>query len=361
MKRIIIILVVLLAAGRAWADEIATEAEKVADFDKLRTPDSPAFVILGVSPTEIQRPTTPKALAVALSGFVTGQDPSISIPESFALEVAPYWLFSHPDLDLQTYRDDHLMRPIRTFSISVGTSQTARTDEMEVDHTDSDLALGVRTTLFQTGDQDACTKKATDIAMGAVLSAEELKEVTNAGPNGAAKHKEIIERNLKRLKADSNCVALITSSRGFSIDLAGAIDIRAIDSKLTREATSFAGYSVWTNASYDRPSFSGVAMGRLAGHDDGMDLQHVLDAGLRGIFKHTDYALSAEGLVRRRFTDDDDKTTYKVDVTIEYQLADSTWLSLTFGKSFAFAPDEVGQLFSLANVQFGVGKPTLTD
>lgn len=362
MMRLITFLIVLLGAGGVRADELAVEADKIADFDKLRTPDSPAFVILGVSPTEIQRPTTPRALAVALSGFVTGQGRSISIPQSFALEVAPYWLFSHPSLDLRTYRDDHVMRPLRTLSISAGTSQTSRTDEMNLDHTDSDLAIGLRTTLFQSGgNDDACTKMATNIAIGALLSAAELKEVANAGPNAAAKHKEIVERKLTALKQDQNCIELVTSARGWSVDLAGAIDIRAEDSKVTTDATSFAGYAAWTNVSYDSARSSAVALARVAGHKEGSDLQHVLDAGFRGIFKHSDYALSAEGILRRRFTDDRDKTTYKLDVTVEYQIADSTWLSLTFGKNFEFAPGDVGQLFSLANVQFGVGKPMLAD
>src|ERR1043166_549396 len=100
---------------------------QVSDFDKMRTPDSPAFVVLGVSPTEIQRPSTPRTLITALGGALSNN--SLTVPKDFALEVAPYWLFSHPDLPIMEYRSDHLLRPLRTMSLAVATTQTTRADD----------------------------------------------------------------------------------------------------------------------------------------------------------------------------------------------------------------------------------------
>src|SRR5262249_16095090 len=99
---------------------------QVSDFDKLRTPDSPAFVVLGVSPTTIQRPTPPRALMAALGGAMS--DSNLGVPKNFALEVAPYWLFGHPDVPVLDYRRNNWLRPLRTLSFSIATDQTVRSD-----------------------------------------------------------------------------------------------------------------------------------------------------------------------------------------------------------------------------------------
>jgi hypothetical protein len=79
----------------------SSEAAAIDEGDKLRTPDSPAFALLGVSPTDIQKPTTPRALAVALSKFVTS-DAMLEIPQSLAIDIAPFWFWSQ---DRLTYAD----------------------------------------------------------------------------------------------------------------------------------------------------------------------------------------------------------------------------------------------------------------
>ena len=54
----------LLAFGALAAP---AAAQQIPDFDKVRTPLSPAFVILGVAPTTVDRPTAPSALASSLT------------------------------------------------------------------------------------------------------------------------------------------------------------------------------------------------------------------------------------------------------------------------------------------------------
>src|SRR6187551_1174237 len=98
--------------------------QKTAEFDRIRTPDSPAFVLLGVSPTDIQRPGTPMGLATALSGFVSGGD--AALPENLSLEVAPYWLYGHLALTAAKYEQGGLANLYRTFTLSLGTKKTDR-------------------------------------------------------------------------------------------------------------------------------------------------------------------------------------------------------------------------------------------
>jgi len=139
---------------------------KTSDFDKLKTPSSPAFTLLGVSPSEIQRPSTPKAVAMALGQFVSGT--SLVVPKNFALEVTPFWLAHHPDLTLEDYQNADNLRWLYTMSISVGTSQTTRsvTDAMgtTTPHTDSDVAIGLRSTIYQSRFSAECIAAAQDYA-----------------------------------------------------------------------------------------------------------------------------------------------------------------------------------------------------
>ena len=73
-----------VAAGRGSAAE-----------SEFATPVAPAFTVLGVAPEAVARPTTPRALAVeALSQVSALQDGS---PDTYALQVAPYWLLHEAD------------------------------------------------------------------------------------------------------------------------------------------------------------------------------------------------------------------------------------------------------------------------
>lgn len=363
------------AAPAATADPaVETWDAEVSDVDKFRTPDAPAFEILGAAPTEIQHPTTPTELAIALGGIVSGGD--LSIPRSLAIEVAPYWLVPHPGLTVDAYRRENLLRPLRTLSLSIATTQTQRSDAADpsVKHTDADVGVGFRTMLLQWGAEDPCTAAAREFAdvvnRGMLFSAAEQQELAGAGAPGSeawnARRVQIEQRKqaaitaaeaaLKKLQSDT-CLALAASTTGFSLDLAGAIDVHAADARLTQAATSLAGYALWTNLAYDTSRFSGIAVARITERRDAMPSRQLLDAGLRGIFKQKNYGISAELLVRRIRGDAAD-TTYRADLGVEYKLTGDTWLSVTLGRGFALAPGDAGAWFSLANLQWSFGKPS---
>ena len=69
-------------------------------FNSIRTPTSPAFVLLGIEPTAVERPNTPSALAVSILNRT--QNLSV-LPKDYALEFSPYWLLGHSEL---TWRQD---------------------------------------------------------------------------------------------------------------------------------------------------------------------------------------------------------------------------------------------------------------
>ena len=61
-------------------------------LDDLKAPVSPGFNLLDISPTTVERPTTPKKLALNLLNF-TGS--GTSLPKNFALEFSPFWIIDN--------------------------------------------------------------------------------------------------------------------------------------------------------------------------------------------------------------------------------------------------------------------------
>jgi hypothetical protein len=126
-------------ASFAQAKEAPTKPPFQLD---LTTPDGPAFVILGVAPSQIARPTTPAGLATSLLSSV--QDSTGFIPNNYALEVAPYWL-GRPQVGFNEYVDPTIRQSIaQTFSLSFATSRSAPGAPAN----NSDIAGGTRLAIW---------------------------------------------------------------------------------------------------------------------------------------------------------------------------------------------------------------------
>ena len=101
MSKILIAVVgFCLAVPAPIQAQTASTSEPITLKD-LKTPVSPGFQLLGVAPTDIDRPATPRAFAVALLSALQKGD--TVLPNGFAMEVAPYWLLPHDRLEFTTY------------------------------------------------------------------------------------------------------------------------------------------------------------------------------------------------------------------------------------------------------------------
>jgi hypothetical protein len=187
------ILCQLIVASNARSDDTPS-------LNSLVTPDSPAFVILGVSPTAIQRPTTPKALATSLlSAFSsTGQ----TLVPNYALEVAPYWLESHPQTTWAEVAKNSFATPLQTLTLSFATSSSSSPTSLSTAMSGSTTqvvspgapkaALGLRTTIHQGTVNPKSLKTCTDgLAAQAASTATTLWQRENDW--GLARKAQILE------------------------------------------------------------------------------------------------------------------------------------------------------------------------
>jgi hypothetical protein len=388
------------AQAAAAAAAVDGEIAAIPDLDKIRAPDSPAFLLLGVSPAEIQRPTSPRELSVALGSFVSSG--SLVVPDSLSVEVAPYWLFSHPGLTGDELARSSWWQTLgRNFTASLGT--TARTiavgDGMggTVDSSVTDLALGLRSRVLDGRRRVSCwggveaAASAIAARQGAVLAAAAGEIAARhpfetAAPRASAAEQDAVERRnrkaraaiaaelelirLRELDAEveartrltelaARCMEASAARTGLVGDVAMGGSLRFPESRFADGDWLAAG--AWLTLAWQGANHDLIGLGRaLADRADG-DADLVLDLGGRYVYVRGRYALSAEVIYRRlgdsAGDDEGERNLFRVDLATDMRLYGSVWLTATFGRDFAAA--DAGEVFALANLKWGLGGPTI--
>jgi hypothetical protein len=142
MTRTIGTLLLCLSAAQL-AEAQVPDTIQVTD---LAAPTSPAFVLLGVSPASVERPDNPKQFVANFLKKMAGGDGGF--PQDLALQVAPYWLKSHPDLSMREYQEPGVWGSmVQSLSLSVATSPIAGATK-DADALGTKLGLGVTTRFF---------------------------------------------------------------------------------------------------------------------------------------------------------------------------------------------------------------------
>ncbi|MBC8144017.1 MAG: hypothetical protein H7X80_00450 [bacterium] len=103
----------------------------------LAVPEAPAFMILGLSSSQVMRPGTLREIAITATDFFRSGD---LLPESFSTEFAPRLLADAGDLSLADYRSSAFLYRLRV-SLATSSADSAR-----------HIALGLRVTLIDDTD-----------------------------------------------------------------------------------------------------------------------------------------------------------------------------------------------------------------
>ncbi len=135
-----------------YVGEARTRFEAGQVREDFLIPTSPAFAVLGVTPKEVIRPDTPKALGAAL---LNGVDSEGNPQSGVAIDVSPVYLFQGRNLRLQEYRKSLSNRLANRLQMSLAT--TRGSDESDPSLR---LALGLRLAILD--DADPRTNKFLD-------------------------------------------------------------------------------------------------------------------------------------------------------------------------------------------------------
>ena len=337
---------------------LPAQADSLPAFNALRTPTSPAFVLLGVEPTSVERPNTPSQLALTV---LTKTDRLASLPRDFALEVSPFWLFHHPTLTWEQDSTRSIPASLaRTATFSVATAQRGTSSSPE-----TGVSLGIRAAILS-GSMTTATRatlRRLEQALGAPTkiaafiiaelsrdaNAQLLRERADARGDSAKeaaagrRHEErmavvqdlaLKDPRVRAILVDSIAVeyqAFAAQRVGFLLEVAGGAVWSAPGAVF--DSVRFQGWGAWVTASYESPVWSIVGLGRFLAADT-TGAFDTFDFGVRLLHTRRRYALSAEYVDRYFLGSGAPAHQYRLAGVWSYQLQKGTWVNATFGKGF---------------------------
>lgn len=338
------------------------------DLNTFRTPPSPAFVLLGVEPSSVERPSTPADFAVTV---LNGTQNFSTLPRDFALEVSPYWLLGHPKQRWEGDVHRNLFQSvIRTLSIAAATSEVGTSDAPV-----TGAGVSLRTALFSGHivDSAGIAELARSLA---ISSGAELRQLQKQ----LAQLQAVLKRHLAaaRTQADSTALvnqftldkadlddkiqaataakdsvppelsdlspAVLSSAReGFFLEVAGGAVWNAPSAAI--DSATLGRWGAWVTASYQMTNLSFLAVVRYLG-GSGLGEDEGIDNGVRFMYSRDRYGLSLE-YVDRHFTGDQNNE-WRLAGVVDYRLNKTFWLVGTFGRDYA--PSQAGSLLAQIGV-----------
>jgi hypothetical protein len=331
--------VVLLALSLALATTASSAAAQVLSLDSLRPPASPAFVLLGISPSDVQKPSAPRAVS---ANFLGAAQQAGGVPMNYAVEFAPYWLVSRPTLTLAEYeRNDLVLNIQRTFSFSFATAEReAGADGKALPGTR--FGLGFRALPLKGRQSDSVRIYLGQIRViqAGCLNVDDIEGCLEA-----------VEDSLRGLALGAQ--RTMRDRYGMTVEVAGGATFDYPDNEFDAGRRQRLG--VWMTPSY-RPANSplrilGVARYLLDRDDTSLDL------GGRLYWELDQLAISGEMVERWA----GEENTRRVSGTVEFQISKDLYATYTFGRNFEPVDQSDGpRLISILGLNVGIGKePTL--
>lgn len=353
-----IIMIVAVAGLTRAAHAQENSGGDVPSYNTIRTPASPAFVLLGLEPSSVERPNTPADLALTVLNSTAALT---SLPKNFALEVSPFWLVSHPEITWQNDADrrDPITSIVRTTTVSVATAQIGTT-ALPV----TGLSAGLRTSIFsgELSDSTRAKLRAAEANLGGQSGIFNSFLATKRGPadstlkaairaaNGdqtkiaaaVSAHEAAISSLGAAVLADPAYQAAIAKEQeklgdlsvdreGFFLDLALASAWQYPDDQL--DSGSLLRWGVWLTPSWNQESFSAIAVLRYTG--DGVHAANdEIDLGGRLLYSAASFAISGEYVHRSQPNASGAAAKYRLAGVFDYEMKKGIWVSATFGRDY---------------------------
>ncbi len=362
--------------------------QDTTSLNMLLSPDAPGFVLLGVEPSSVERPGNVTDFAINILNNTSGLS---ALPQNYAVEVAPYWLFGQPNLTYKDYSGDNgvISTLEQTFSISLATSSKF---EGALDTLSTGMGIGVRFSLLQgqidvgfnnykakldsvVNDISVLNNKVDSVyraRLGVDSIMSELKKaiITASGRNdgvlvalintqidarGGELHteveNEIRSENQIQLQQLKNLVTSIQLRRlGWKLDVAGGAVLDF--PKQSFDKSSIIKEGGWVTGGYEFQDYSILGVVRYL-VDPKNSSQDNLDVGGRFILPcSSKWNLSGEALYRS-LTNQSNSSSWKFDIEVDYTMAKNSAVSFTFGRDSQGT--QTGTLLSALNFIFGFG------
>lgn len=351
-----------MAAAPAMAQEQKDTSLELTDF---RMPVSPAFGIMDLSPTSVERPTSPKALGLTMLNF-TGSGGAL--PKNFALEISPYWMVRHKNETVFKYlgirktgRSPVTSGFLRKLTISAATwfNDSSKNYLPNTNYT----GLGVRTNLL-TWWGDARSKYMQEVL---AVRNQERKLAEELFPM------RVDDPDVFQQIVDS----IRTARRTNETKISEILPLIVVDGAYARSTSFFENTwenrrfnrsAIWVNASVhprvDKEAnhyVFAVASFRYLRDNLLTDTLHAVfsresavDIGFRVGYERKDLAVSVE-YVSRNYNGNAGHDSQRTVGIVQYRVSPSLSLFGTFGKNFGVKDN----LFTMLGLNWGWGRQAL--
>lgn len=135
-----------VCAGVVLSTTLAA-AQGLPEIDDLKAPSTASAVLLGTSPTSIERPDNPRAVIVSL---VSNVATSGGFPTDYSVGLTPYWMRWQPQLTFDSYaKPTFSQRLVRTFNVSFASADWTIGAGTAKQDLGSRVALGFSTVAYE--------------------------------------------------------------------------------------------------------------------------------------------------------------------------------------------------------------------
>jgi len=393
MKKIILCLSLL-----PWLSAYGQSNTDTIPFLDLTPPASPAFNLLDVSPVTVDRPATVRALAVSVANAIGNG--SNGFPKNFALQVAPYWLFSHPNMNIYKYNGmvmdpnaspenrlqfkQNIFYGLRNLSLSAA---SVNKDSAQSNTTSSlnFIAFSVKANVINVRRRRVLEAMGTSIrSINSIFSSglPVADSICQVQFDPATQQQQFMDCIANTVFRDS---IVINAQRGrydsllsirplFTVDVALATSMAFANNSFNDNHLYRTGG--WITACFSKPldknsenSLSALyntknylnlyGLFRVLSEDNTADFrtfttQTNIDFGGRLEFELNNVAISFESVYRAVVNDKSASTARNVAI-VQYKLSDNLFVTGTFGKNFG----DQNNLVSFLGLNWGFGKTAL--
>lgn len=352
--RIACLIAVLLCINRSGA----AQATNRISIEETRLNGAPAFVLLGVTPSAVEQPTSPRAFATTVFSSVGGSEASSTLPRNLAFEFSPYWWFSGSRLTWEEYQtDDTIIKNAqRTLTFSLATS------EVDVEDPDEDTATGLgfgfRVNLLKGQPSEAARLAKTNLQ--SVLRGE-LEDLPDDPAAFTGFGEEFKKRTREAVAAYRQA---ILSRVGWQLEVAGGTS--GVFTENDFGGGRFRSSGLWITPAYRAAKgpltdFTLVGVGRYLHHNRETDDVSTFDAGARAVWTVPDkpYVFSAEYV--QRFSDQEDPgDSHRYSASLEYHFQNGLVAMVSLGRDFESIVTGERDSFALFGFNLSLGQVART-
>ncbi len=416
-KRLLLLLCVIapisLCTAPAAFAQGSQEIKKdtVLSVNLLQVPTSPAFILMGIEPTNIEQPTNPTDFAVS---FRNATNNFSALPNNFSLQFAPVWLFNGRKITFRDFQSTRIGKSIaQSLSFSIGYLNTSEQDDLVKS---AQLGMGLKFSVLRgtfspklenllqrrmavlnkiSGDftQEIGASEEFGQVSDAISQTKDAIERIDAKPNPTdadrqdrvvlAQQLTVLEAQLAALTVELETrfrersqtdLAFLTDSAnrvpfnryGLKLDVAGGMLLDFPDGRFNYSRIS--RYGAWITGGYDPENkrISVLGVGRLLLTPDEEFVENwirnvndnlTLDLGARLVLSNTPrkFNLSGEIIYRNYLNNSEVDPTWRYTLNFDYQFLKNQVVTFSIGRNFEGVTAQGGNLVAAINLLFGLG------